>query len=180
MGMSFSESLHRKFVKKIGLIPCAYGGTSLSEWEKGGRLYAHAVSETREALKNSRLKGILWHQGECDSDSLVNSESYKDRFMVFVDSLITDIGISNIPIILGGLGDFLVHYPEGAYSHIINKHLEDICTGENRFEYVPSIGLTHNGNQDFLHFNAKSLREFGKRFAIAWEECSKRVGIDLE
>jgi hypothetical protein len=127
LGMSFAETLQRKSGKKIGVIPCAYGGTSLNAWQKGGRLYATAEGETLKALKNSTLKGILWHQGESDADSLEKAVSYKERFLFFIDSLLNDIGIPNIPIILGGLGGFLVVNPECAYSHIINKHVEEIC-----------------------------------------------------
>jgi hypothetical protein len=178
LGMSFSETLQRKFEKPIGLIPCAYGGTSLREWQKGGRLYANAAGVTIEALRASTLKGILWHQGESDADSLETAESYKARFLIFIDSLLTDIGITNMPIILGELGDFLVTIQKCAYSHIVNEHLEDICRGEKLFSFVSSKGLTHNG--DFLHFNAKSLRELGNRYAFAWEECSQRLGVTLE
>jgi hypothetical protein len=178
LGMSFSETLQRKFEKEIGLIPCAYGGTSLSEWQKGGSLYAKAAGETMEALKTSRLKGILWHQGESDAERLESAESYKERFLYFINSLLTDIGNTNIPIIFGELGGFLVNNQKCAYSHIVNKHLEDICSGENLFSFVSSKGLVDNG--DFLHFNAKSLREFGNRYAIAWEERSQRLGVTLE
>jgi Carbohydrate esterase, sialic acid-specific acetylesterase len=178
LGMSFAETLQIKFDKKIGLIPCAYGGTSLSEWEKGGKLYANACSVTMEALKNSTLKGILWHQGESDSDNLLTAQSYKEKFLFFIDSLLTDIGISISPIIVGELGDFLDQFSECTYSHIVNKHLEDLCNGQDLFEYVSSKGLTHNG--DFLHFNAASLREFGKCYATAWEESSQKLGITLE
>jgi len=178
LGMSFAETLQIKFDKKIGLIPCAYGGTSLSQWEKGGKLYANARSVTMEALKNGTLKGILWHQGESDSDNLETAQSYKERFLFFVDNLLSDIGISNIPFIVGELGEFLGQYPECSYSNIVNKNLQELCIGENPFAYVSSKGLTHNG--DFLHFNAASLREFGKRYAAAWEESSQKLGITLE
>jgi hypothetical protein len=177
LGMSFAEILQRKSGKKIGLIPCAYGGTSLNAWQKGGSLYANAAGETIKALKNSTLKGILWHQGENDAHSLDTAENYKERLLFFIHSLLSDISIPNPPIILGGLGDFLVHNQECSYSHIINKHLEEICSG-NPFAYVSAKGLTDNG--DLLHFDAKSLREFGNRYAIAWEECRQRLGVTLE
>ena len=179
LGMSFAETLQRIFDCKIGLIPCAFGGTSLSELQKGGRLYSNAVTETIEALKNSRLKGILWHQGESDADCLETVESYKDRFMPFIDSLLNDIGISHVPIILGELGEFLVEYGDKcSYSHMVNEQLKDICSGNKYFASVSAKGLMDNG--DFLHFNAKSLREFGIRYANVWEECSQHMGDALE
>ncbi len=61
LGMSFADSLQRKFGRKIGCIPCAFGGTALREWQKGEYLYTNAVDKTVEALETSRLKGVLWH-----------------------------------------------------------------------------------------------------------------------
>jgi hypothetical protein len=178
LGMSFAEELSRKYNKQIGLIPCAFGGTSLEEWRKGGELYLNAVNSTKEALENSSLKGILWHQGESDSDNLDTSESYKDRFLPFINSLMEDIGVSDMPIILGELGEFLADFSECTYYNIVNEQLADIARENKHFAFVSARDLTDNG--DFLHFNSKSLREFGKRYASAWEVCSERLGMHLE
>ena len=43
----------------VGLIPCAFGGTSLGEWMPGRYLYNQAVLRAREAMKRGELKGIL-------------------------------------------------------------------------------------------------------------------------
>ena len=75
--MSFADTLQKKSPKQIGLIPCAVGGSSLGEWQKGGSLYNNTVAATLEAVKSSTLKGILWHQGESDSDTLETAKSYK-------------------------------------------------------------------------------------------------------
>lgn len=168
LGMSFAETLQKKLHARIGLIPCAYGGTSLSEWQKGGSLYANAVASTLEALKNSTLKGVLWHQGECDSDTLETAESYKERFLPFMDSLLADIGAVNVPVVLGELGEFLAYSEECSYSTVINEQLADIVHLDRRFALVSAKGLTDRG--DSLHFNSISLREFGIRYAAALEE----------
>lgn len=178
LGMSFADKLQRKFDKQIGLIPCAFGGTSLSEWQKDGQLYSNVVNETLEALKNSSLKGILWHQGESDADKLETAESYKQRFLPFIESLLMDIDCSNIPIVLGELGGFLAEYDECLYWDVVNEHLKDISKEKKLFTFVSAKGLTDNG--DFLHFNSTSLREFGNRYAAAWEECSEILGVTLE
>jgi hypothetical protein len=178
LGMSFADELNRKSSKQIGLIPCAFGGTSLEEWHKGGDLYLNAVNSTKEALRNSTLKGILWHQGESDSDRIDTAESYKDRFMSFINSLMEDIGALNIPIVLGELGEFLAEFSECSYYQIVNEQLADIARENKNFTFVSARDLTDNG--DFLHFNAKSLREFGMRYEGAWEACSGRLGVNLE
>ncbi|MEI7929044.1 MAG: sialate O-acetylesterase [Verrucomicrobiales bacterium] len=70
----------------IGLIPCAVGGTSLDQWKAGGALYNEAVKRSKEAMKNGKLAGILWHQGEADSapDKVA---TYADRFSVMIGQI---------------------------------------------------------------------------------------------
>jgi hypothetical protein len=177
LGMSFADELNRKYNKQIGLIPCAFGGTSLEQWRKGGELYLNAVESTREALKKSSLKGILWHQGESDSDRIDTAESYKDRFLPFINSLMEDIGVSDMPIILGELGEFLAEFSECSYYKKVNEQLEDIARENKCFDLISARDLTDNG--DLLHFNSASLRAFGNRYASAWEACSERLGMNL-
>lgn len=70
----------KKFNTDVGLIPCAYGGTGISEWQPGEILFDHAIMMTKLALRSSNLKGILWHQGEndCVSTDLLNA--YPEKF----------------------------------------------------------------------------------------------------
>lgn len=178
LGMSFADTLQRKFDKKIGLIPCAFGGTSLAEWKQGELLYTNAVSETIKALESSSLKGILWHQGESDADHLSTAQNYKDRFQTFIASLLVDINQTSIPIIIGELGEFLLKYENCAYSPVINNQLKSLSLDDKYYAFVSAKDLTDNG--DRLHFNSKSLREFGIRYANKWMECSQRLGISLE
>ncbi len=42
----------------VGLIPAAFGGTSLDQWKPGGELYVNAVTRARAAMKRGQLVGI--------------------------------------------------------------------------------------------------------------------------
>ena len=64
LAASFADELANATGDRIGLIPCADGGTKLSQWMPGEVLYDHAVMMTKLAMRTSRLCGILWHQGE--------------------------------------------------------------------------------------------------------------------
>lgn len=179
LGMSFANTLHQKYRKDIGLIPCAFGGSRLDEWEKGGKHYENALKETKLALRSSKLKGILWHQGESDSDTLEKAGSYKERFLPFINSLMQDIGVTGMPVILGELGEFLAeHEKYKHYYSLVNRQLSDIVAEDKCFSLVSSAGL--NDKRDDLHFDSVSLREFGVRYAKAWEGCAGAVGTNLE
>ena len=92
---------------KIGLVPCAVGGTPLKRWEKGGDLYESAVQRAKVALAAGVLKGILWHQGESDCTSLKDAESYGQRLTQMFQDLRADLEAPDVPIVVGQLGEFL-------------------------------------------------------------------------
>jgi hypothetical protein len=61
--------------KTIGLIPCAVGGTGIDVWKPGAKDAAtnthpwdDAMVRAKAALQDGTLRGILWHQGESDSN----------------------------------------------------------------------------------------------------------------
>ena len=176
--MSFADELQRKYQKQIGLVPCAFGGTALSEWQKGEVLYENAVASIKEALKDSKLKGILWHQGEGDSGDLRLASSYKERFYRMINAMTADIECDPVPVIVGELGEYLKRNNTQIYFEAVNSNLKEMVQEQNNYGFVPSTGLVDGG--DILHFNSISLREFGLRYAKVWEDTVYRMGIQLE
>ncbi len=142
---------------RIGLIPCAMGGSALAEWMPGKKLYTNAVSRTRAALSSGgRLAGILWHQGEADSAD-GKRESYIPRFLIMLDRLRWDLDAQDVPVVLGELGEFYQPAPK------FNAMLK---AGLPRLPYcglASSQGLVHRG--DRLHFSSEALKTFGERYA---------------
>ena len=61
---------------RVGLVPCALGGSPIKVWEPNAiyldrfHPYDDAIARTGLAAQKGVLKGILWHQGESDNDSL--------------------------------------------------------------------------------------------------------------
>ncbi len=180
LGMSFAETLQQKSGKTIGLIPCAFGGTALREWQRGEKLYQEAVKATQAATAGgSRLKGILWHQGESDSDTIEDANHYSERFFSMLVPMLSEIGGEGLPVIIGELGDYLSEFREGCgHFHVVNRKLLQIAASEDRFSWVSSSGLTDRG--DHLHFDAASQRAFGRRYAAAWSLAARRMQVELE
>ena len=159
---------------KIGLIPCAVGGTRIDRWIEGGDLWSNAVSRTKVALKSGKLKAILFHQGETDAASEKNTLAWAGRFESMVKSLRREFG--DVPFIAGELGHYLEHYRNKRGKTInwpqINSALHGFEGKIDRFRVVSSENLT--ANADNLHFNAQSLREFGRRYAQALFDLRER------
>ena len=154
---------------QVGIIPCADGGTFLDEWQPGEILFDNAVNCAKLAMRTSRLMGILWHQGESDCEPALYP-LYAEKLQRMIDGLRAALGMPEIPILLGGLGEFLKDHAERDflknYIHI-NDALQRVANADPRCAYVSAVGLT--GNPDNLHFNAASLATFGYRYFDVWK-----------
>jgi hypothetical protein len=163
IGRSFARSLAQANPSlTIGLIPAAFGGTSLDEWKPDGKLYKNAVERTKFAMKSGTLSGILWHQGEADSNDEAKASSYRDRWSVFIQTLREDLGAPAVPVVVGELGEYL----KSPYSKIVNEQLAIVPLTVPHTAFASSSGFSHKG--DNVHFDSPSLREFGRRYALAF------------
>ena len=129
---------------------------------------------TSLATRNSTLAGILWHQGESDcSDS--RYPLYEEKCGRILQQLREDVGAPDVPVILGGLGDFLLQWEKGDMSNYVhvNAAMERMAASLPKFGFASAVGL--GANPDNLHFSAAALREFGLRY---YEEF-KRLAPEL-
>ena len=154
---------------RVGLIPCAAGGSPISVWKHGGfweqtnsKPYDDTIERTGIAMKNGILKGILWHQGESDSNEN-DAELYEDRLVELINTLRRELSAPEVPFVAAALGDFVV---EGnPHARVVNGALRRIPQRVKNTAYVDSNGLDHKG--DNVHFSAESARELGRRYAEA-------------
>ncbi len=156
--------------EKIGLIPCAEGGSSIDEWSIDGTLFRHAINEAKFAMEDSELAGMLWHQGESDSQDGKYKEYYEKIQRIFHE-LRRELSVPNIPFIIGGLGDYLgkVAFGAGCVEYqFINEELQKYAQDNENCYYVTAKGLT--SNPDGIHINAISQRIFGIRYYEAYHK----------
>ena len=146
----------------IALVPCAWGGSPIRVWEPGAAYFAahpydDAISRTRLAMKTGVLKGILWHQGESDNDSLKASQ-YLQKLLALVNRFRSDLQQPGLPFVAGEIGYFnTVQW--------INPVLQQLPAALPHTAMISAKGLTDIG--DHLHFNTPSARELGRRYAEA-------------
>lgn len=164
---SFADAYSRDHDADVGLIPCADGGTSLSQWAPGGLLFDHAVAMAKLCMRTSILRAVLWHQGESDCTQAL-SASYASRLTAMLRALRDTLGIPELPVLLGGLGDYLAGYDEGTrrFYPEVNAALKAVAAQETCAAFVPAHGL--GCKPDHLHFDAPALRSFGLRYYEAY------------
>jgi len=166
-GLTFGKMLAgREASVRIGLIPCAVGGTSISKWLPGvqdnvtkSHPYDDAVRRAKLAQAGGVLKGILWHQGEGDQ-APDNAKAYAKRLVDLVKRLRKDLNAPDVPFVAGELGEFLSERRHG-----VDDAMKRAMLALRHTAWVSSAGLKHKG--DKVHFSARGARELGRRYAQA-------------
>jgi hypothetical protein len=158
---------------KIGLIPCALGGSPIKVWEPNAvylkvyHPYDDAVQRARIAMQEGVLKGILWHQGESDNDS-VHAPLYISKLKTLIDQLRSDLKQPNLPFIAGEIGHF-------NKVNFINGVIDQLPQCVSNTAVVSAKELTDKG--DHLHFNTPSARILGKRYADAMKQLYAKANL---
>jgi hypothetical protein len=165
LGIDFATTLrdeHDEIV--IGLIPCAVGGTRLDQWQKGSPLYRQTLERAAIGALSGVLRGILWHQGESDSTPDA-APTYAERLTKLFADLRSDLQAADLPIVVGELGPF--RQQKNEYTAVVNRELAKLAHDDPRTSLATASGLRDSG--DLTHFDAESLREFGRRYAAAMQ-----------
>jgi hypothetical protein len=107
-------------------------------------------------MKSGVIKGMLWHQGESDSNPEAANE-YIPKLHVLIQKIRSICNNPQLPIVAGELGRYKQQYQ---HTNIQLKRLPSIVP----FTAVASSeGLTDKG--DTTHFDSPSAEKLGERFA---------------
>jgi hypothetical protein len=173
-GFTFGQGMAATSPKRIriGLIPCAVGGSSIEAWQKGGydqatktHPYDDALARVRVAQQSGVIKGIIWHQGESDS-SPEKAGTYLSKLINLVAAFRQDLGNEHLPFVAGELG-----YYKEAYRQF-NQGLVLLPRQAAHTALVTAEGLNHKGDE--THFDTASAQELGRRYAAAMNKLSAK------
>ena len=172
-GLSFAEAIAGTYSRDtIALVPCAVGGTSISKWEPGAydkatdtHPYDDALERIKEAQKKGVIKGIIWMQGEGDSNE-ASAKVYLSRITTLIKRLRKEIGDPHLPFVAGELGRYRERYG------LVNAQLAFLPSHVPYTEVVSSEGLTHKG--DGTHLDSPSAEIYGRRFAEGMLHLQRR------
>lgn len=172
-GLSFAKAMvPKEGGVRIGLIPCAVGGTSIKLWVPGAfdsvtrtHPYSDMLGRVKAAQKDGVLKGILWHQGEAD---LRAADAYAGLLGELIERIRKDCG-ADVPFVAGEVSSFKSNTAEGAKG--INAAIQSLEGKTGRFGWVSSEGLAHKGDE--VHYDSASARVLGARYAAKMVELQK-------
>ncbi len=165
-GLAFGKALLKHIPADITilLIPTAVGGSSINQWLNDAQHRSiHLLTNFSEKValgkKYGDIKAILWHQGETDATPEgINHRQEKLKMLFRKFRNIVDN--QSLPILIGELGSYSNHKKEWAQ---MNKQSELYARKDKNTSIIRTSDLKDRG--DHLHFNSKSQRALGKRFA---------------
>lgn len=161
----------------IGLVPTACGGSPIDSWQPGGfhaqtksHPYDDALKRTRRALEDGELHGILWHQGESDTNPKL-AKVYGEKLTELIARFREDLAAPHAPFVIGQLGQF-PNRPWSEGWRLVDAAQQEVAKSIPGVAFVSSKDLMHRG--DNLHFDSPSQREFGRRYAAAYLALMKQ------
>jgi hypothetical protein len=193
MGLEFAKTMLASNADPdtvICLINHAIGSSAIQWWSPGVIdnkqtnsitglnyfLYDEAVQRATNAAAFGVIKGVLWHQGEYNSNTgnsnpSAEPELYASRLAALVDNLRRDLQSPGLPFVCGkfvptwtnGSGTVFT-VPTLVQRGLVEAALQDLPNQKFNTACVENNGLT--GHEDeVIHFNAVSQRELGRRYA---------------
>jgi len=173
-GLSFAKTLIDSFPENItiGILPCAVGGSSIEHWIgdstfRGVQLFTNFKNKVDYVKQYGLIKGILWHQGESNAKSGLIS-TYQNNLDELFLKFRTYVKNDSLPILIGELGSFAIPEEKQNRWDSINLIINKYATNEKFISVINTNDLKNKG--DNLHFNSKSQRIMGERFAKKYLE----------
>ena len=158
------------------MIPCAHGGSPIASWRPGeyykptkGHPWDNAIRLTNEALQAGTLKGILWHQGESDSEP-ETCGVYELKLHLLINKFREAFDAPQLPFIAGQMGQFEERPWDSARKMVDSAH-RLLPHHVDHTAFVNSNGLKHQGDE--VHFDSAGYRELGRRYAKAYQALGK-------
>lgn len=170
-GLSFAKELLKHIPEKysILLLPTAVGGSSINQWigdsiHREVKLLSNFKAKADLGMKYGTVKAILWHQGESDANTagIINRQ---DNLRILFNEFRSHIHNPGLPILIGNLGSFSKD-PDNWNK--INEQNEQYAVKDKYVSVIETKNLTHIG--DKIHFDSKSQRKMGVRFAEKYLE----------
>ena len=172
LGASFADSVANGFGVKVGLIPCADGGTFISQWMPGEVLFDHAVMMCELAARSSDIKAILWHQGESDANPECIGK-YKEKFTKMAFELRKRLGNSKLPILIGEISEKISdRWNLKDYPRKMNVILSELASEIENCRLVKAADLPLKA--DGIHFTSDSQRILGARYFEAYKKLIEK------
>jgi sialate O-acetylesterase len=179
-GPSFGNEMRRLTGVPQGLIACAHGGTSMTQWDpqlrkEGGKsLYGAMIRRLRK--NGGRVAGLVWYQGESDANP-GDAGFYTGRMKKFAASLRRDSGNNALPIVIVQIARVIGWGSEmaGPWNSVQDQQgrLPQVI---RNLEVVPAVDLPLD---DIIHISGAGQQVLGVRLARTMQvlRAGRKAGL---
>jgi sialate O-acetylesterase len=163
-GLGFGLEMVRRTGVPQGLLACAHGGTSMTQWspalrDKGGEsLYGAMVR--RYVKLGQPVAGMLWYQGESDANPEA-APKYTERMVELVAAVRRDTGLPRMPWFIVQLGRHATTDHPAAWNSIQEqqRRLPEVI---RLLKVAPAVDLELD---DGIHIGGHAQQILGRRLA---------------
>jgi len=174
-GVSFGNELLKHIPDSVSIliIPTAVGGSSIDQWirdslHRNVNLLSNFRQKVAIAKNFGEIKGLLWHQGESDAKEML-VDTYSKKLKGLFVSFRKIINDKKLPIFTGEIGTFA---SDDTFENAINKVIVKNAEKDKYTFLIQTRDFTDKG--DKLHFDSRSQRIMGDRFAQKYLEINKK------
>jgi len=144
-GMSFANALAGLLPNVgIGLVNGAYGGSSITQWQKSSlrsSLYGGLLNRARLVMaEGATIDGMAFYQGETEAQtSLVAAQAWDGNFLQFISDFRADLGVT-LPVVFVSLCNNPSLGSAPYWDDVVTSQEEIVLTGLN-MDRVTAEGL---------------------------------------
>jgi hypothetical protein len=157
-GMTFGRAIAAAEPGTVGLIQCADGGSRLSDWAFGQKLYRKCLEQVRTS--HAQPVALLFLQGESEAVGEGAALNWERRFLKLAPHFKKDFGPGLLLAQIGTLTD-----PKFQFDAIVRAGQADAAaTLDIPLVVTSDLPMQPSG----IHYTVSSYKTIGLRFAAAW------------
>ena len=172
--IAFAHGLSKAFPDhEIALVKTSAGGTKLhTQWTPGKgmyelftRNYRNAIADLEQAGKKCEIAGMLWMQGESDSETLEMANAYEANLKAMFRHVREKTGKEHLPIVMGRISSSLLKKTPWNFEHaaVVQKAQEAVAAGDPDVSIIQTDHLSTL--KDNTHFDTKAQLTLGGEMA---------------
>lgn len=165
--LGFGQEMYRLTGVPQGLIACAHGGTSMSQWDpklkKLGTRSLYGATVRRVRKNGGRVAGVLWYQG-CSDANPDAAPLYTERMKKLVAAMRRDFGDPELPVAAVQISRVYSWGGGEKWWNSIQDQQYRLPRVIRRCTVVPAIDLDLD---DLIHISGYDQNRLGKRLAYA-------------
>ena len=180
--VAFGQEMLRLTGIPQGLLACAHGGTSMSQWDPklkkmgGHSLYGATFRRLGKNYPSGKVAGLLWYQG-CNDANPDLQPFYKERTIALFKAFRRDLRAPGLPIAMVQIGNFVVPLnPKEKSWTAVRDDQRRICLEMEGVVLVPAYDLELD---EEIHLSGEAQYQLGRRLASALRPVGRTDGKRL-